>query len=158
MPKSRTGGKKKPAKPSSPNALRVAYCFERILEGWSAHDIFKVTSEADRKKAAREKLTEQEERLAWGVVERSVRRYFASARKQFEQVQALKREQALGTSLARREKIFTGAMDKGRYSTAMRVQDSIDRLNGLTGDFNPGGTANEKPTGIQLPSGDIVYL
>lgn len=141
---------------------RVLVCFELLLDGWTQNDIARQVAAAVRKQDAGEELTEAEKRLTWrekgaAVVDRTVRRYCLAARAEFEQVQALKREQALGSSLARREKLFRLATERGDLGTARLVQNDIDRLMGLTNEFNPGAT-DEEPQGIRLPSGAVVFF
>lgn len=147
--------KPKPPRSETGTATRVRLCFELLLAGFTPTEIARQAAENFRL-AAEQK--DHEPLMVWGVSDRQVRTYCAQARKEFEQVQALKREQAVGSSLSRREHMYRKAMQLDRVNTALRVQDSIDRMMGLYGDFNPGGAADDRPKGIMLPGGVVVYL
>lgn len=135
-------------------AVRVGVCFELLLAGYTGREIYNAMAENSRKAAENE---EHDEAMAWNVSERRVRAYCQAARKEFEQVRALKREQALGSSLSRRERMFRRAMELDRVNTARSVQDSIDRLMGLNEGVVGGGDPS-KPKGIEIAPGVVVIL
>lgn len=161
MPKRTKKAPPRKPKPEHPSTKqRVQRCYELGLEGYTANDVHRLVADNVRKAALKE---EHDASLLWMcagqmVSDRMVRRYMAKANERLELVWALKREQALGKSIVRRERLYRLAVDLGMPNTANRVQDALDRLNGLTESFNPGGKNMDKPTGIRLPDGQTVYL
>ncbi len=162
MGKATTKRKKGKGDVESTTRTRVLVCFALLLDGYTQNEIHRRVADACRKEREGEELDEREKSLLWKVegkplADRTVRKYCQLARKDFEEIQALKREQALGSSLARREKLFRLALERQDLGTARLVQNDIDRLMGLTNEFNPGAT-DEEPQGIRLPNGVIVLL
>lgn len=144
----------KPPRSETATAQRVRLCFELLLAGFTPAEIAQQAA-LNFQLAAEQK--EHEPQMVWGVSGRQVRTYCQQARQRFEEIQRLKMEQALGVSLSRRERMYREAMAKGRVNTALRVQDSIDRLMGVQ-DFSLPPPGNDKPAGIMLPGGATVYL
>lgn len=145
----------KRSRTESATAQRVRRCFELMLEGYTPTEIWRKASDNFRLHGEQK---EHDGTLAWSVSDRTVRSYCSAARKDLEAIQALKKEQALGSSLARRERMYRRAMELDRVNTALRVQDSIDRLNGLKDYLPVGGAGDDGPRGILLPGGALVLL
>lgn len=138
--------------------VRIAVCFEMLMRGHTAFDIYRIAAEVRRKHEAGETVPKADQRFeTWKVSQRQVRWYCQQARKKLEQVTALKAEQAFGLSMLRREAVYHLAMTNKDPGSALRAQDSIDKLNGLQSIVGGGGDA-DTPRGIKLPDGTIVEI